>query len=198
MKRFVLFSTPSEIVREKLEKTLLPEEIKDKRVAYMPSDGADVKQKYIDEWREFVTERGATFVVVDNSVEEGVVSVEAKKIRDANVLIISGGNTFTLLRNLRRSGLDGVVKEFAEKDEFILAGFSAGAIVLTPTIAIAGIKGYDTNDVGITDLTGLGLLDFEVFAHYSDECKDRVALYENKTSNKIIKLTDNDVGVIDR
>lgn len=127
----------------------------------------------------------------------GEAQKEKEKFLTANILTISGGNTFLLMRNLRRSELDKAIIEFTEKDELVLSGFSAGAIVLTPIIATSGIKGYDKNEIDLKDLTGLNILDFEVFAHYSDKWEEVVADYEETTENEVKKLTDDDYLVID-
>jgi dipeptidase E len=116
----------------------------------------------------------------------------------ANVLVMTGGNTFKLLSNLRKSGLDKAIKEFSGKNEFILAGFSAGALVLTPTIEVCNLPNYDKNEVGLKDLTGLGVVSFEVFPHYSEqEYSDLLNKYKNQTSNVVREITNEDFIVLD-
>jgi len=61
-------------------------------------------------------------------------------------LIISGGDPFQLLINLRESGLDRAIIQFTKRDEFILAGYSAGAYVPTPTLEITKI--FNENYLG--------------------------------------------------
>ncbi len=73
-------------------------------------------------------------------------------------MVITGGNTFKLLDNLRKSGLDKAIKEFSNKSEFVLAGLSAGALVLTPTIEVCNLPNYDESTVGIDDFTGLNII----------------------------------------
>jgi peptidase E len=83
-----------------------------------------------------------------------------------------------------------------QKSNCVISGFSAGAVVLSPTIAISRVKGRDKNNVGINDLTGLGIIDFEVFAHYSKEWEKAVANYKKTTRNRVKKITDDDYIVI--
>lgn len=161
----------------------------------MPSDGADSPQRYTDRWKGYAEEYGAGFRHIDNSKKDAVA--EKRKLLGSNILVISGGNPFTLLRNLRRSGLDKAIREFVEKPEFVLSGFSAGAMVLTPTIKTTTVKDRNKNLAGIKDLTGLGIVDFEVFAHHSNEWKKAIREYEKSTQNKVKKLTDDDYLVID-
>lgn len=196
MERIVLFSNPTEEIIDDLLTLIFPDDIENKVVAYMPSDGANLKEKYINQWQGYAQKRNAKFVLIDNSQRGDAAKKEAEKVLEADILIITGGNTFTLMNHLRRSGLDKTIKQFVEKDEFVLTGFSAGAIVLTPTIATAAIKGYDKNKAGLKDLTGLEIVDFEFFAHYGPKWEKVISEYEKTTENEVKKLTDEDYLVI--
>ena len=175
MQRIILFSQPTETISEELFDKLFPNDLKGKVFAYMPSSGRNSKQQYTDYWKEVATARGFEFLFIDNMQEGKSADEEAQKLDNANVLLITGGNTFELLRNLKRSGLDEAIKNFRNKSENIIAGFSAGAIVLSPRIDVSGRPGADENQVGITDLTGLNIIDFEIFPH-CDEEKDKIIL----------------------
>ncbi len=120
-----------------------------------------------------------------------------EKLLNSNILVITGGNTFTLLRNLRRSGLDKAIKKFSKKNNFVLAGFSAGAIVLTPTIKICNAPLYDENEVGLKNLKGLGIVNFEVFPHYSKKWKGFLEKYERGNKTKVKRIADDKTLVLD-
>jgi len=161
----------------------------------MPSDGIADAGTYIEEWRSYAQRFGAGFNVVDNHSSDGAEKV---KLLDANILLISGGNTFSLLDNLRKSGLDQTIIEFTQKSNFILSGFSAGALVLTPTIAICNLPNFDKNLVGITDLTGLGIFDFEVFPHYADDVHKKILEnYRSTTHHQVREMSDEDYITVD-
>jgi len=157
--------------------------LKSKILAYMPSDGSNIREEYLVQWQRFAQDYGAKFNLIDNSKKDS--KEEIRKLLSSNILVITGGNTFKLLYNLRQSGLDRVIKRFAQKDNFVLSGFSAGAIVLTPTIKICNLPNYDSNDVGIKDLAGLNIVNFEVFPHYSKKYQKILSDYKEKT--KILK-----------
>jgi hypothetical protein len=55
---------------------------------------------------------------------------------------------------------------------------------------------YDENLVGLKDLTGLGIVDFEFFAHYGPKWEKVIFEYEKTTENEVKKLTDEDYLVI--
>jgi len=156
----------------------------------MPSDGlVNCKQKYIDQWMELAGEDNAKFVIIDNLSKKP--QKEIKKLMESNILIISGGNTFKLLYNLRKSGLDKAITHFANKGEFVLSGYSAGAFVLTPTIKICNLSKFSNNDIGLTDLTGLNIVDFEVFPHYNKQ-NDKLSLKEycNMATNEVKEISE--------
>lgn len=194
MKRIVLFSQATEKNKKQILNLIFPKELKNKVLAYMPSDGANCPQKYIDEWKKYAKDYNAEFILVNNSLDS---PEEKEKLERANILVITGGNTFTLLRNLKKSRLDKNIKNFVLKKDFVLAGFSAGAIVLTPTISICGLPGYDKNLVELKDLTGLNIVDFEVFPHYCDDQKEILHKYQATTKNKIKTITNDELIVID-
>jgi len=196
MRRIVLFSNPTEKIIDDLLKLIFPDEIENKVAAYMPSDGENLKEKYINQWKDYSEKRNTKFILVNNSKRGDQAKKEAQKILNADILIITGGNTYTLMDHLRQSGLDNTIKEFVKKDNFVLAGFSAGGLVLTPKMDILKTGDYDENLVGLKDLTGLGIVDFEFFAHYGPKWEKVISEYEKTTENEVEKLTDEDYLVI--
>lgn len=74
---------------------------------------------------------------------------------DVDLLFIGGGNTFSLLDQVRRHGFVEPVRRFVASGGRLYGG-SAGAILAGAEIGIAATE--DANDVGLTDLTGLALL----------------------------------------
>ena len=196
MKRIVLFSTPTPTNIDKILEQIFPEDPKDKILAYMPSDGSNALQKYIDEWKGYADKNNAGFNLVNNSLVGS--TVEYDKLLNSNMLVISGGNTFKLLDNLRKSGLDKAIMEFVKKDNFVLSGFSAGALVLTPTIEVCNLPNYDENIVGLTDLTGLGIVYFEVFPHYDEATqKNLLEEYRKTAQHEVKEITNEDFITID-
>lgn len=196
MERLVLFSQPGGAKFEEILSTIFPVELKHKVLAYMPSDGSNSPQKYTDLWKEIAERHGTEFRFINNAKKNA--KDEAEKLLGSNILLITGGNTFGLLSRLRESGLDRAIKEFAKKNNVVISGFSAGAIVLTPTIEVCNLPNYDENLVGLTDLTGLGLVNFEVFPHY-DPLKDKntIESYRHKSPFEVKEITNDDYIVTD-
>ncbi len=79
----------------------------------------------------------------------------------------------------------------------MLSGFSAGAIVLSPSIATAGIYG-DVNEPELTDLSGLKIVDFEMWPHYEPNQAQAVAEYKSKILCDLKIIGNEEVLVIDK
>lgn len=106
----------------------------------------------------------------------------ARRVRASDIVYLAGGNTFTFLSHLRRSGLLEVLRRFADRGG-VLAGLSAGAIVITPDIGLAAWPPFDrdSNDVGLPrgEWGALGLVPFEFFPHFRSSDRYRRALSEH-------------------
>lgn len=103
---------------------------------------------------------------------------------------VLGGNTFTLRRAYRASGMDTWLQENRGDKEFVYAGYSAGVCVLSPSL-----KGLETVDFPnlVPDgydpkviWEGIGLIDFAFAPHYksnhpeSEMVNDEVEYYTKK------------------
>ena len=189
MKRYVLFSSPTPEIIDKIAPLLFPKEFRvSKILAYMPSNGAntELNEKYTPFWKELTNKFGVSkFNFIDNS-NPGII--EKDKISESNILLITGGNTFSLLNNIRKNSLDNEIIKTSQKDDYVIAGFSAGAVILTPTINIVTREwsyGKDENYVGIDDFKGLGLIDFEVLPHYTEADKNLLEEYKKLQGTRL-------------
>jgi len=172
MKRLVLFSHLTEVVLKKVFPLIFPASLTNKVLACMPCDGSLVGHSYdlfTSAWRDLAQQYHAGFVFINNTTNN--LSQGIMKLQQANILLITGGNVCVLLRNLRASGLDRAILDFAQRDEYIIAGYSAGAMILSPTIRLAACSpdGNENADVGLSDFTALHLVESEIFPHYTPE-----------------------------
>lgn len=103
-----------------------------------------------------------------------------------DMLWLSGGNTFYLLDQVRKTGFDEWLRQ--NIDNKVYVGGSASTILVTPTIKIA--DGVDENTVGLTDLTGLNLIDFEINVHCDAAGLEATGEYAKQTENKVYALDD--------
>ncbi|MDA3815711.1 MAG: Type 1 glutamine amidotransferase-like domain-containing protein [Patescibacteria group bacterium] len=133
--------------------------------------------------------RGMGFQV-ENVDLEGVNEKELREIlKDKNVIYVQGGNTFYLLKYVRESGFDKIIKELIEKG-VIYIGVSAGSYIAGPTIDTATWKNQDINTVGLEDLTALNLVPFLILAHYEEKLRDLIEEEIPKAKYPVKVLTD--------
>jgi dipeptidase E len=198
MGKVILFSNPHEKVIDEIPSHLFPNDFSNKKFAYMPSDGAVNKEKYTNFWAELAEENGYELIYINNSLEGDDAQEEIKKMMGCSVLLITGGNTYHLLRNLKRSGMDGAVIEFINREDSVFSGFSAGAIVVTPRIDIVGIgDDCDVNEVGLKDLSALGIVDYEIYPHFSEGYQEDIDTYKKKNPGVEVKKLRDDEYIIE-
>jgi len=118
-----------------------------------------------------------------------------KDLRDVDVIYVSGGSSFYLLKKMKESGFDKLINDFMEKGK-IYIGTSAGSIVAGADIYPTYHLDYIEEVKNLKDCRGLNLVDFTVFPHWgSEHFRDRYLNqkleHAYKLGYKIILLNDN-------
>jgi dipeptidase E len=118
---------------------------------------------------------------------------DVKRALSSDVVYLAGGNTFYFLNWLRKRKLLGALREYV-RNGGVLAGLSAGAHIITPHIALAGLKGLDPdeNEVGLKTLGALGLVGFEFMPHFHASRRSMRILrnYSSRNENSIYACSD--------
>lgn len=132
---------------------------------------------------------------VENIDIEGKDEKELRALlNDKDIIYVQGGNTFYLLKHVKESGFDKVVKELIGKG-VIYIGVSAGSYIACPTIEMAYWKYPDRNTVGLADLTGLNLVPFLLSVHFKPEYAP-VLKQEISTTNYPVKILTDDQAIL--
>ncbi len=113
--------------------------------------------------------------------------------RDKNVIHIEGGNVFYLLKIVRETGFDLLLKEFIIEGK-IYIGASAGAYLACPTVEVADWTTNGKSRFELTDFTALHLVPFLLKVHYTDEKKDEV-LEHMKNLTYPLRILRDDQGI---
>lgn len=131
------------------------------------------------------------------AADEPFTREDLKRTFDSDAIYLAGGNTFYFLKHLRAAGLLPRLRKYV-RDGGVLAGLSAGAILMTPTIGLAGYppEDADENDVKLRDLSALGLVDFEFFPHFEDTRRLRELLRRYSIKSRFPVLAARDGGGI--
>lgn len=90
------------------------------------------------------------------------------KIKQNDFIYVTGGNTFYLLQELKRTGADRLIIDEVNAGKLYI-GESAGAIVTSPNIEYA--KGMDSEKEApdLDNLDALGLVDFYTVPHHTNQ-----------------------------
>lgn len=121
-----------------------------------------------------------------------------QEVMRSDAIHLSGGNTFYFLRALRRANLLKQLKLFA-KNGGVLTGLSAGAIMMTENIEMAGYPEFDRdeNSVNLTNLSAMNLVDFLFFPHFKNSARyDVVFKKYTREKEKVIYACPDGSGVV--
>ena len=114
-------------------------------------------------------------------------------LANVDVVIVGGGNTFNLLNQLRLTEFPAWLHQNIERITYV--GVSAGSILITPSISIAPIDNGDEDLWDTRDLTGFGLVDFEVSPHSPEEVSDAANSAYAKSIKSKLYTFDNQMAV---
>lgn len=121
-----------------------------------------------------------------------------EEVMRSDAIHLGGGNTFYFLNSLRKAKLLPMLKKFA-LDGGVLTGLSAGAIIMTENIDMAGYPDFDRDEniVGLKNLSALNLVDFAFFPHFKNSTRyDIVFKKYSKLHQKVIYACPDGAGII--
>ncbi|EAF5658958.1 peptidase E [Listeria innocua] len=137
--------------------------------------------------------KSVSFIPTASTVEEVVFYVEAgkKALEDLGLIVeeldvaaenleeitmtlkkndfiyVTGGNTFFLLQELKRSGADKLILEEIAKGKLYI-GESAGAVITSPNISYIQSMDSVKKATNLTNYDALNLVDFYMLPHYNN------------------------------
>ena len=126
---------------------------------------------------------------------------DASELLKYDVVEFIGGNPYYLLNSIYVHNASAVIKQLAE--ERVLLGWSAGAMVFTPSIEIVDKLTPEINIVPLDDLEGLCLTNTHLIPHYNkflkrfDKLEDLCKAYEQDHNCSVVRLNDGDGIIID-
>ena len=144
--------------------SLIKEEIDNKKVAFIPT--ASLREGYtgyVGSARKLFKKMGASVTEIDISTE--AYSTIQSVFEDADVIYFTGGNSFFLMDQLRKTETDELLKKELANGKLMI-GESAGAIICAPTIQYIEQMDEKPEDYSQEDNEGLDLIDFYVLPHY--------------------------------
>jgi dipeptidase E len=164
-----------------------------RRIGYVPS-GPEPDQRFYTERRAYYARCGLDldlFHDLDRPHDADALAA----LLACDAIHLSGGDTVAFLARLRKAGMLEKLRAWAGAGG-LLIGASAGAILMTPTIAVDALYGDGQPD-GTGDNEALALLPFEFFPHLQAKPRYLADLkeYSTRTPRPIIACPDGD-GIV--
>ncbi|MBA5801592.1 Type 1 glutamine amidotransferase-like domain-containing protein [Rhizobium changzhiense] len=158
------------------------------RIGYIAS-GPEPQREFFNEKRQYYLSYGLSLdLFFDLDAFSG--DEEIGRLFSCSAIHLTGGHTGDFLGRLRQSGMLDKLRAWA-RDDGIVVGTSAGAILMTPTIAVDALFSGGSPDA-VQDGAALDLLPFEFFPHLNDDPGYLAALlrYSETTANPILACRD--------
>ena len=161
----------------------LPKPAKDCRVLFIPNEHATPENLKNDMYNRRLRQKGfsrGNIYVFDHTRPRDFEDLSP------DLIYISGGNTFLLLKKLRDTGFDKALVRYLRAGVLYIGG-SAGAHIVSESVA--HIARYDEVPAGFDDFFALGLVDAIFVCHYGPEREEH---YKElcAVGARVIALTD--------
>lgn len=130
----------------------------------------------------------AGFNVEDIDIEGKNKNQLMKILEATDIIYVQGGNAFYLLKQMRKSGFNKIIKKLISKG-VIYVGVGDGSIVAGKTIETADWKDKK-NKFGLMNQSGLGLVKFNIFTNYKPEDGVIISQKPKRAKKKLRILTN--------
>ncbi len=184
--KLILTSSGFDIKDEIVE--LLPKPPTQLKLAHIvTASNPEPDKSYVQKDKDIMIKLG--FTVQDINIEGKNEQQLWELLKDRDVVCVQGGNTFYLLKHVKLSGFDHVVKRLINQGK-IYIGISAGTYIACPTIEHANWKNTDRNMVNLTDLSALNLVPFLISAHFREKYRKAIETGAKKSDLPTVALYD--------
>jgi len=150
----------------KLLPVFAAESCKGKTVAFIPTASRVEKVNFFVEAGKKAFEK---LGCISDELEISQASADEiqSKLQSNDYIYISGGNTFYLLQELKRTGADKIIVEQIQKGKLYI-GESAGSVVAAPNIEYVELMDSKEMAEALTDYQAFGVVDFYPLPHHTN------------------------------
>ncbi len=162
------------------------ESVKGKTVAFI--DTASLVEdytKYVDDDRKAFIDLG--IIIKDLDIIGKHQNEISKVFSESDMIFVSGGNTFYLLQELKKSNADQLIIDEIKKGK-IYIGSSAGSIILSKDILYVDKMDDKRKATELENFLGLNMVDFYTLPHLNNEPFTEIVEDILKENNRIDKL----------
>ncbi len=176
-----------------------------KTVTFIPT--ASLVEKvvfYVNAGRKALEQMG--LIVDELDLSTAAADEIISKIKTNDFIYVTGGNTFFLLQELKRTGADNLIIEEVNSGKLYI-GESAGAMIASANIEYAKSMDSAKKAPDLENFDALGLVDFYTIPHYTNPpfkkiAKNMAATYSSKlnlaliSNNDAILVNDNEIKML--
>lgn len=168
-----------------------------KTVTFIPT--ASVVEKvvfYVDAGKKVLEKLG--LIIDELEISTATTDEVSAKLKGNDFIYVTGGNTFFLLQELKRTGADKIIIEEVNAGKLYI-GESAGAVVTAANIEY--VKGMDSvkKAPDLVDFDALGLVEFYTVPHYTNSPFKKIAqkIIDNYSSTlNLSPISNNDAILV--
>jgi Peptidase E len=140
--------------------------LKGKTVTFIPTASIPEKIKfYVNTGKKALEKLGMTVDTLEISALE--ITEISKRIKENDFIYVTGGNTFFLLSELKRTGADKVIIEEINNGKLYI-GESAGAMITSKNIEYVKLMDNAEKAPNLKNFDALGLIEFYIVPHYKN------------------------------
>ena len=166
MKRLFLCSSFADVANLLID--FANEDLKGKIIAFIPTASlTEPIRFYVKTGKKALEKVGMIVeeVEITQFSNEEISSI----LHKCDYIYITGGNTFFLLQELKRKGVDKIISEQVKSGKLYI-GESAGAIIASPDTEYMKNVNFDPIEKApeLEDYSSLGLVDFYTIPHYGN------------------------------
>lgn len=166
MKRLFLCSSFADVANLPID--FANEDLKGKIIAFIPTASLTESIRfYVKTGKKALEKVGMIVeeVEITQFSNEEISSI----LHKCDYIYITGGNTFFLLQELKRKGVDKIISEQVKSGKLYI-GESAGAIIASPDTEYMKNVNFDPIEKApeLEDYSSLGLVDFYTIPHYGN------------------------------
>jgi dipeptidase E len=164
-------------------------------VTFIPSSSYLSEQEFKDFVRHYSKFKISRFIHFP--VDVPFDRILFQEVMRSDAVHMAGGNTFYFLNSLRKAKLIPQLKSFAQRGG-VLTGLSAGAIMMTENIEMAGYPEFDRDEnvVNLKNLSALDLVDFSFFPHFRNSPRyDQVFKKYTRNKEKLLYACPDGSGI---
>ena len=163
------------------------QDLKGKTVTFIPT--ASIVEKvvfYVASGKKALEKLGLKVDTLEISTAE---SEEINtKLRNNDFIYVTGGNTFFLLQELKRTGADKIITEEVNAGK-VYIGESAGAMITSPNVEYATAMDSVKKAPNLENFDALGLVPFYTVPHYTNSPFQKVAQKIVDTYSSVLPLS---------